>query len=124
MIEKRNVLRQIIDIQVQAERLIKEESDLTDIENFAKYSYELKSFLNENVGDDFILKYINEIPILDLDDLGETENGWVFTMLFFFGGLLGVYSLQQRKKAQALNIIRDIKGKYASAEFMLKNYFE
>ncbi|WP_282076077.1 hypothetical protein [Maribacter aquivivus] len=84
----------------------------------------MKSFLNENVGDDFILKYINEIPILDLDDLGETENGWVFTMLFFFGGLLGVYSLQQRKKAQALNIIRDIKGKYASAEFMLKNYFE
>lgn len=124
MIEQRNILRQITDIQVQADRLIKSQANLTEIEDFAKYSYELKNFLIKNVQDDFIMKYVNDIPTLDLDEKSEVELGFMYGVLYFFGGILGVYSIEQKKKARALDTIRDIKGKYASAEFMLKNYFE
>ncbi|MRH99199.1 hypothetical protein GH721_01520 [Kriegella sp. EG-1] len=124
MIEQRNILRQITDIQVQADRLIKGQGDLTDMENFGRYSLELKTFLTENIQDNFILKYDNQIPTLDLDEESEITDGFIYSILYFFDGILGVYSLEQKKKAKAINVIRDIKGKYASAEFMLKNYFD
>ncbi len=124
MTEPRNILRQITDIQVQADRLIKGQADLTEIEDFAKYSYELRTYLTTNIKDDFILKYVNEIPILDLDAESENADGFLESLLYFFGGLFGAYSLEQKKQAEALDVIRNIKGKYASAEFMLKNYFE
>jgi hypothetical protein len=123
LINSRNVLRQIVDIQVQADRLIKGKADLSEIEDFAKYSYELKTYLYENIQDDLILKYVREIPTLTLDD-EINDAGFIDNLLYFFGGLFGGYSLEQKKQAEALDIIRDIKGKYASAEFMLKNYFE
>lgn len=112
-----------MDIQVQADRLIKGKADLSEIEDFAKYSYELKTYLYENIQDDLILKYVREIPTLTLDD-EINDAGFIDNLLYFFGGLFGGYSLEQKKQAEALDIIRDIKGKYASAEFMLKNYFE
>ncbi|MEK6153113.1 hypothetical protein WIW50_07630 [Flavobacteriaceae bacterium 3-367] len=121
MINSKNVLRQVTDIQVQADQLIKNNADLTEIANFAQYSHELKKYLHEHVKDDFILNLINEIPILDLDEPDE-ETGFFDSLLYFFGGLFGMYSLEQKRKNEALNTIRDIKGKYASAEFMLKNY--
>lgn len=124
MTNNRNILRQITDVQVQADRLIRSQADLTEIENFAKYSFELKTFLTKNIKDEFILKYVNEIPVLNLNEESELKEGAFFAILYFFGGLLGLYSLEQKKKADALNQIRDIKGKYASAEFMLKNYFQ
>lgn len=124
LINQRNILRQITDIQVQADRLIKGQADLTEIEDFAKYSYELKTFLTRNIQDDFIQKYVKDIPILDLDEESQDADGFINNLLYFFGGLFGAYSIEQRKKAEALDVIRDIKGKYASAEFMLKNYFE
>lgn len=123
MINSKNVIRQVTDIQVQADRLIKNKADLTEIANFAKYSHELKNYLHTHVKDEFILTLINEIPTLDLDEPDE-ETGFADSLLYFFGGLFGMYSLEQKRKNKALNTIRDIKGKYASAEFMLKNYFE
>jgi len=38
------------------------------------------------------------------------------------GGSVAFYH-EKRKEKKALDTIRDIKGKYASTEFMLKNYF-
>jgi len=78
-------LRQIKDIQVQADRLIKGQADLVEIENFAKYSYELKTYLINNIKDDFMLKYVNEIPILDLDTDSETAEGFLESLLHFLG---------------------------------------
>ncbi|GGI57138.1 hypothetical protein GCM10011444_14470 [Winogradskyella haliclonae] len=45
MVKQRNILRQITDIQAQAKRLIKTKAPLIEIEQFADYSNEIKSFL-------------------------------------------------------------------------------
>ena len=120
----KNIVRQIKDIQVQADRLIKNNADVTEIEDFAKYSQELKTFLIQNIKDDFILNYLHDIPVLDLDEQSEITESFLYSLLHFFGGALGIYSSELKKKANALDKIRDIKSKYASVEFMLKNYFQ
>ena len=123
MIQPRNILRQIVDVQVQADRLIKRKATLNEIEDFAKYSFELRTYLMENIENDFILKQINEIPILNLEKENKVPEGFLYSLLLFFGGWLSAYALEQKKKSEALEVIRDIRAKYASTEFMLKNYF-
>lgn len=122
MIEKRNIIRQIKDIQNQAERLIKRKSSLSEIEQFANYSCEIKSFLIKNIDEDFILKYVYEIPDLNLDE-SDSKPGFFDLILFSFNFGFGAYSKERQKADKALKTVRDIRGKYASLEFMLKNHF-
>lgn len=118
----RNILRQISDIQAQAERITLTKIELTQIEDFSKYNEEIKRFLLENVKDEFILNYIREIPSLNFESL-ETKDNLLTIIIGFFGGGLLSYYRQNQKNEEALNKVREIRGKYASAEFMLKNYF-
>ncbi len=115
----RNIIRQVADIQSQAERLISQNAEETDIELFAQYNRELKSFLMSNIKDEFVLNYIKEIPDLNMMEL-ENEGGFLENIL---GILSRGYSSDRMKNDRALDLIRDIKNKYASAEFMIKNYF-
>ena len=121
LIESKNILRQITDIQVQAERLIKRKGSLIEIEQFSSYSNEIKSYLLNNIKDEFILKYIHEIPDLNIDEIGQSPR--YLNFLNLLGSGLGVYSREKVKIEKALTTIRDIRAKYASTEFMLKNYF-
>ncbi|MDO5978715.1 hypothetical protein [Flavivirga spongiicola] len=120
----RNIIRQIVDIQAQAERLIKTQADMVEIGQFAQYNDEIKEYLISNIDDGFILKYVREIPDLNIEEV-ETKTGLIAIIIIlissFFGGV-ALYN-EKRRSQKALNTIRDIKGKYASAEFMLKNYF-
>ncbi|AXT21027.1 hypothetical protein D7030_08450 [Flavobacteriaceae bacterium AU392] len=117
----RNIIRQIVDIQNQADRLIKNKANIVEIEQFSQYNDEIKSFLESNIEDEFILNYVRAIPNLDIEQ-EDTKLGILNIVLSIFFG--GITSYRERQKADnALNKIRDIRGKYASAEFMLKNYF-
>lgn len=118
----RNIVRQVADIQAQAERLTTGKTELSQIEDFSRYNEEIKSFLLENVKDDFILKYIQEIPSINFKNL-DTKDNILMVFLGMISGGLGSYYRQNQKTEQALNVVREIRGKYASAEFMLKNYF-
>jgi hypothetical protein len=60
-------LRQIQDIQVQAERLISNKANLDQIAEFSKYSDEIKFYLMENIDDEEILSYVRDIPIFEID---------------------------------------------------------
>ncbi|MFD1062641.1 hypothetical protein ACFQ1Q_05235 [Winogradskyella litorisediminis] len=123
LVNQNNILRQIKDIQVQAARLINRKSNLQEIEEFSNYSAEIKSFLLKNIEDKFILGHIHQIPDLSLDETN--SNSRIFDVLAFsFDFGLGIYSRDKRKAEKALKKINDIQGKYASIEFMLKNYFE
>lgn len=113
-----------MDIQAQADRLIKTKANLVEIEQFAKYNDEIKSYLLANIEDDFVLKYVKEIPDLNIDEF-ETKAGLstvILILISSFSGGIALYN-ERRIASKALRTIRDIKGKYASAEFMLKNYF-
>ncbi|WP_282079645.1 hypothetical protein [Aquimarina algiphila] len=117
-----SILRQVTDIQLQADRLIKEKVSLEQISQFAQYSDEIKSFLLSIIKDDFVLNYINEIPDLNLEEEIK-PSGVIGILALIFGGIGGSYYNEKRKIDNAKNNIREIRNKYASAEFMLKNYF-
>ncbi|WP_299433239.1 hypothetical protein [uncultured Aquimarina sp.] len=119
---KNNILRQITDIQVQADRLISEKANLEEIEQFSQYSQEIKTFLLNTVKDEFVKKYVLEIPDLDLDSPKNSSKAKSIIAIII-GGIGGSYYNEKRKIDEALDTLKDIRNKYASAEFMLKNYF-
>ena len=103
--------------------MIKRKSNLHEIEEFANYSGEIKSFLLKNIEEEFILDYVHQITDLTLDG-SDSKSRIVDLLTFSFDLGLGAYSREKRKSEKALKTVRDIQGKYASIEFMLKNYFE
>lgn len=121
---KRNIIRQIVDIQAQADRLIRSDADVVEIEQFAQYNNEIKTYLIEHIDDDFILKYIKDIPDLNIEEVEDKKGvlGLIFLTLSLFSGWPALY-YEKRKARKSLETVRDIRGKYASVEFMIKNYF-
>lgn len=115
-------IRQIKDIQVQAERLIHSKASLDQIEEFAQYNAKIKSYLLQNIQDDFILKYVTEIPDLDLDDLSPSGEG-LGILTIILSPILGTYFREKQITQVALDLIIDIRGKYASIELMCRDYF-
>ncbi len=118
-----NIHRQIKDIQVQADRLLNTKPNLEDIKQFKQYADELKTFLISNVNDDFILNYLNEFPDIDLNRKKSNNSILLILLSFFSGSPLGASYREQDKVDQALETIKEIRNKYSSSEFMLKNYF-
>lgn len=121
---KPTVKRQLKDIQVQADRLISGDHSSEDLENFGNYSNELKNYLIENISDDFILEKLNEIPnIDDFDTITKTTTGIGFTILAVITfGISVSYLREQKRNTEMMNNVRDIRGKYGSIEFLLKNH--
>lgn len=116
------IYRQIVDIQAQAERLIKSKADLNELELFSQYNHEIKSYLLSYIDDSFILNHVNEIPELNLEEIEENTTILSVLLGLFTGGrsILG----NKIKSEKALEIVRNIRGKYASLEFLLKNHFK
>jgi hypothetical protein len=119
-------LRQIQDIQVQAERLISNKANLDQIAEFSKYSDEIKFYLMENIDDEEILSYVRDIPIFEIEEseLEKTAEGIFAGILSIASYGLAGYFRNQRARDKALDVVRDIRSKYASIEFMCRNYFE
>lgn len=118
----RNILRQIKDIQVQAERLISDQPDLVEIYEFGNYSKQLKSYLLANVKDEYILNFIVQIPELEESlNSGSGKTGVLTAILIAVAPWLLNYFQERNKIGQGQEIIRDIRGKYASVEFLMKN---
>lgn len=103
-----NIIRQIVDIQAQAERLVRTQADTNQIEQFSRYNDEIKSFLLSNIDDDFVLKYVKEIPDLNLDET-DYKSGVFDLLLGVFGGWFALY-YQKRKAQKHLETVRDIRG--------------
>ena len=119
-------LRQIQDIQVQAERLISNKANLDQIAEFSKYSDEIKFYLMENIDDEEILSYVRDIPTFEIEEseLEKTAEGIFAGILSIASYGLAGYFRNQRARDKALDVVRDIRSKYASIEFMCRNYFE
>jgi len=113
---KLNFSRQLKDIQIQAENISKGKPSVSDIENFTKYSDELKAMLSENVDIDFVQNLITEIPSIQRSET-HIKKG-IFASLF---GVLGFMGQEDRFIQEAKSTIETIRGKYASIEFVVKN---
>ena len=117
-----DIVRQLYDIQNQADKLISGHADLDQIANFAKYNLEMKSFLLQHVGDDFILGFIQEIPEFEESSTVEVGRSLLSIITYFIVGWLVLIWKEKREIADKLETVRDIKGKYATITPMLTNY--
>lgn len=116
-----NILRQLLDIQLQAERLIQSDADIHEFGMFSSYSEEIKEYLLSTVDEEMILKYVNEIPLLDMNNL-ELKGTAEGAIAMWVSGLAGYFFREYRIKKAAKEITRDIRAKYGSIEFLMKNY--
>lgn len=116
-----NILRQIKDFQAQSDRIILSKQGLDSYQDLSKYSEEIKNYLLENIKDKFILDHIHSIPYISLDSI-ERPDGGLIGKLAFFAGLGSLYHSHQNND-EILSLIREVKNKYASLEFLLRNYF-
>lgn len=117
-----SIRRQLKDIQVQADKLISSSPSLEEIMEFGSYSKELKNYLLKNIKEDFIIDKLNEIPDVDEYDSSDKVKTGIFTVI---SGLVSMgamgYAKRRREAELALNNVREIRGKFASVEFMYKN---
>ena len=115
----KNILRQVKDIQYQAEKICTSSPSTTDIENFSKYSEEIKSFLLSHIEIPEIKKLVNDIPKIPKNE----SVGKKGALAFFAVPLLSAWYQEKQFIEAATSKINMCKGKYASIEFILKNYF-
>ena len=118
----RNILRQITDIQIQADKITANASNATEIADFARYNEEIKAYLIQHVKDEFMLNYVREIPCVPIEDI-EGNTSFLATVLGLFSGGLGFNIQQMKRLERAKEVVSILKGKYASIEFLLKNHF-
>ena len=119
---KSSVIRQIRDIQVQAERLL-QNSDLESIEQFERYNQELKGYLINNINEDHILEEIKKISEVEREmERSAGADGLLILIIVYIAPPLASYFRERSYKSRAMEVVRDIRSKYASIEFLLKNY--
>ena len=66
--EKSNLFRQLLDIQMQADKLIKGSPSEQEVEHFNQYAQELKYYCLENIEQDDIQRLLHEIPEVEMKE--------------------------------------------------------
>ncbi len=108
--------RQLVDIQVQADRIINGKPSFEEVRNFCDYSEELKAFIAENITEEMVLKVLDDIPKVDLTS-AKIKAGLLGAVL---GGIAGPVFAERQKIRYAVKEIRNIKDRYSSIEFLTK----
>jgi len=109
-------LRQIRDVQVQADKLISENVSMSDLEAFDRYSLELKNFLLERVVEADILQAVREIPSVETSV--KPESFFQFFLSLISSLVRG--GLESKATIEAKESVRDVRNKYASIEFLMR----
>jgi len=111
----RLLLRQLNDIQAQAEKILTGEKSNEAIEGFARYSAELKDYIMKNVKNSDIKSYLIKIPNVNYSRTN--VKFWQYIILPAWWISL-FYDYMARNKTVAE--INEAKGKYANLEFLIK----
>lgn len=110
-------VRQITDIQSQIKNL-NTGFEVDELRSLLDYNKETKKYLLENIKDDFILKYINEIPNFKIEDF---KIGFDFfgLLVSIFSGRFDAYNDKKYDFEKAKVALNEINNKYASIEQIL-----
>lgn len=111
----RLLLRQLKDIQVQADKIITGDDSDDTIETFARYSGELKKYISKNVESPEIKSYLAQLPIIDYKKAG--IQFWQYLMLISWWVALYANYQAKRKTIEDIGIA---KSKYATLELIVK----
>ena len=116
MIDKKRMsllIRQLKDIISQANRILDGNSSSIEIENFAKYSNELKGFISKNISNEEILNLNKEIPHINYKR--NRIKIWFILILPYW---LIILYLDYYARKKSLDEIKTSRNKYASIEFL------
>lgn len=111
----RLLLRQLKDIQAQADKILSGENSSETIETFARYSTELKAYISKNVDSPEIKSYLSELPEINY---ARTEiKLWQYLILPSWW--ISAYKDYQAKN-KTIGEINVVKGKYATLELLVR----
>lgn len=112
---QRLLIRQLKDIQSQADKISNGENSSENIEAFARYSIELKGYIEKNVESQLIKSYLNELPDISYSKL----NVKLWQYLILPSWWVSSYRDYQAKN-QAVREINQVRGKYATLELLVR----
>lgn len=115
----RNILRQLKDIQHQANKLLNGSPELVDIENFSNYADEINRYLMEYCRIEEVVMLTAQIPKI-YDKSNISNKNWLLSLM---PNIFSYWFYERNQIEEALEIIEFVRGKYASIEFILKNNF-
>lgn len=111
----RLLLRQLKDIQAQADKILTGENSDETIETFAKYSIELKDYIMKNIEAPAIKSYLKELPEINYNRT--KVKLWQYLILPMWW--IALYNDYQAKN-ETIQDIQLVKGKYATLEMLVK----
>jgi len=109
------LLRQLRDIQAQADRILAGENSAETIESFARYSSELKDYVGKNVDSRELTAYLADLP--EINYSRSDVKLWHYLILpAWWVTLYKDYEARNKTIAE----IGSVRGKYATLELMVK----
>jgi hypothetical protein len=111
----RLILRQLKDIQAQADKIISGENSAESVETFARYSTELKNYIIRNVSSEEIISYLQELPEINYSPVG--IKWWEMILLPWWG--INLYN-QYKAREIIIQNIAEVRGKYGTLELLLR----
>ncbi len=109
--------RQLTDILSQAERIFNGNDSATEIESFARYSSELKKYINERIENDEFKKTANEIP-----DINYKRNKVQFWQYLIFPTWWIAVFKDLKARQDTKDEIRLLCNKYTSLRIMAQDH--
>ena len=111
----RLLLRQLKDIQVQADKIVTGENSNEAIETFSRYSSELKTYIAKNVESPEIKSYLTDLPEINY----KRSEIKLWQYLIMPSWWITLYKDYQAKN-RTIEEINEVKGKYATLELLVK----
>ncbi len=119
------LMRQLKDVQIQAENAVSRNAEEGDVERFSQYSEELKNYILKHSKSEEIKKLANEIP--GIFDVKVTPHPAPMIFLILLGIISVGISVAIFRRAASIERMRQIennintaRGKFASIEFLMK----
>jgi hypothetical protein len=110
------ISRQLDDILSQSERILGGNTDVEDIENFARFSEELKDFFRANSSNSMILERLDKIPKINMEQYKDSN------FLLSAIGFLGASRLREEMiMNKAREDVRTAQGFFSSIQFLYKS---
>lgn len=111
----RLLIRQLKDIQAQAEKITQGENSKETIEAFSRYSVELKEYIAKNIQSQPIVDYLIELP--EIEYQRNDIQFWQYIIMPMWW-IAEYRDLKNRE--YAIEQIQATRGRYATLEIMVK----
>jgi hypothetical protein len=112
----RLLLRQLKDIQAQAEKIADGGNSEDNIESFARYSVELKDYIRKNIQSKEIVHYLSEVPDVEYERIHVKL--WQYLIMPSWWITLYKDYVSRQKAVEQINTIR---GKFATIEILVRS---